>query len=112
MGQAAQHQCTGAVQPGLALPLFHRDKPVATSSRSRSFIMAIVNKRTAMLLSSSSLTRPLFLLGTGAALLSSGSAQAFDANSLPQGGTVTGGAATMATSGNTLTVNQSSNRAI
>lgn len=68
--------------------------------------------RFASLLNSTALNRPLFLLGTASALLGGSSAQAFDANSLPQGATVTGGSATVATSGNTLTVNQSSNRAV
>jgi filamentous hemagglutinin family protein len=70
--------------------------------------MTIKTKRNASLLNSSS----LFVLGTASVLLGSGPAQAFDANSLPTGGNVTGGSATIATSGNTLTVNQSSNRAI
>lgn len=61
---------------------------------------------------STMLTNPLLLLGTASALLGSTSAQALDAGALPQGGTVTGGSATVATSGNILTVNQSSNRAI
>jgi filamentous hemagglutinin family protein len=65
-------------------------------------------KRNAGLLNTSS----LFVLGTASVLLGSGPAQAFDANSLPTGGNVTGGSATIATSGNTLTVNQASNRAI
>jgi len=65
-------------------------------------------KRNVSLLNSSS----LFVLGTASVLLGSGAAQAFDASSLPTGGNVTGGSATIATSGNTLTVNQSSNRAI
>ena len=54
----------------------------------------------------------LFALGAASAILTGGPAHAFDANSLPQGGNVTGGSATIATSGNTLTVNQASNRAV
>ncbi len=69
--------------------------------------MAIKTRHIATLLNSSS----LFVLGT-ASLLGAGPAFAFDANSLPQGGTVTGGAASIASAGNTLTVNQSSSRAI
>ncbi|MDB5734239.1 MAG: filamentous hemagglutinin N-terminal protein [Alphaproteobacteria bacterium] len=68
----------------------------------------MTSKRISMLRNSSS----LFALGAASALLTGGPAHAFDANSLPQGGNVTGGAATIATSGNTLTVNQSSNRAV
>ena len=74
--------------------------------------MANKFKRTAKFLGSSSLTSPLLLLGTASALLGSNPALAIDAGTLPQGGTVTGGSATIATSGQTLTVNQTSSRAV
>jgi filamentous hemagglutinin family protein len=52
------------------------------------------------------------LSGTLMALLGAGAAHALDEGALPQGGTVVGGAATIAQSGRTLTVNQSSDRTV
>ena len=52
------------------------------------------------------------LSGSLAILFGAGAAHALDQGALPQGGTVVGGAATIAQSGRTLTVNQSSDRTV
>jgi filamentous hemagglutinin family protein len=64
------------------------------------------------LLSSTALTRQAATLGALSMMLGATSAHALDANALPQGGTVVGGAATITTAPATLTVNQSTNRTV
>lgn len=71
------------------------------------------NIQKSFLMGSTALTRPAATLGAMAAMvLGSGSAFAIDANTLPSGGTVTGGAATISQSGSRLDVNQSTNRTV
>ena len=71
------------------------------------------NIQKSFLMGSTALTRPAATLGAMAAMvLGSGSAFAIDANTLPSGGTVTGGAATISQNGTRLDVNQSTNRTV
>lgn len=71
------------------------------------------NIQKSFLMGSTALTRPAATLGAMAAMvLGSGSAFAIDANTLPSGGTVTGGAATISQNGSRLDVNQSTNRTV
>ena len=69
-------------------------------------------KRITGFLGTSALTRPLFMLGAASALLGAGPAQALDANTLPQNPNVVGGKDSFHQSGNTLNVNQSTNRTV
>ncbi|HET7333807.1 MAG TPA: filamentous hemagglutinin N-terminal domain-containing protein, partial [Rhizomicrobium sp.] len=69
-------------------------------------------KRSAKYLNTSSLNRPLMMLGAATALLAAGPAYALDANTLPQDPNVVGGSASFSQSGSTLNVNQSTNRAV
>jgi filamentous hemagglutinin family protein len=65
-------------------------------------------------MNTSAMTRPFFMLGAAAALVGAGPAAAGSLNptTLPTGGTVVGGQATISESGNTLDVDQSSNRTV
>lgn len=70
------------------------------------------NIRKLGLMGTTALTRPASALGAMALMLGSSGAYAIDANTLPTGGTVVGGAASISQGGTRLDVNQSTNRTV